>query len=222
MVRGIHGGSRRDVVAAYDRWADTYDVDRNRTRDLAASVLPASDVDPTGRRVLEIGCGTGRNTGWLAERARQVIASDLSPGMLRAARARAPHVELVRFDVCVPWPIAAASVDVVIAVLVLEHVEDLRPVFAEARRVLARDGEAFVCELHPLRQLAGRQPEFSPPDGGEPTRVPAFLHDASDYVNAGLRAALDLVEMREWRDPGASRHDRPRLLSLHFRTRRDT
>jgi ubiquinone/menaquinone biosynthesis C-methylase UbiE len=222
MVRGIHGGSRRDVVAAYDRWAATYDVDRNRTRDLAAAVLPASGLDPTGRRVLEIGCGTGRNTGWLAARARQVVAADFSPGMLRAARARAPHVQLVRFDVCVPWPIAAASVDVVIAVLVLEHVEDLAPVFAEARRVLARDGEAFVCELHPLRQLAGRQAEFSPPDGGEPTPVPAFLHDASDYVNAGLRAALDLVEMCEWRDPDSSRHDRPRLLSLHFRTRRDT
>jgi len=50
-----------EIVAAYDRWAAVYDVDANRTRDLAGTALRAAALELSGRRVLELGCGTGRN-----------------------------------------------------------------------------------------------------------------------------------------------------------------
>ena len=77
-----------DVAAAYDRWAGQYDDAPNATRDLDAAVVRRTPLRVDGRDVLELGCGTGKNTAWLAARARQVLALDFSPGMLAAARRR--------------------------------------------------------------------------------------------------------------------------------------
>ena len=212
---------KAQVAAAYNRWSKTYDTDPNRTRELAATVLRQLNLELSGRDVIEIGCGTGRNTEWLAERAGSVVAIDFSEGMLRQAKARvrSPHVRFVQHDIRAGWPQATATADLVIAMLVLEHIEQVQPIFAEAARVLREGGELFVCELHPTRQMYGRQAEFTDSETGECERIAAFLHDVSEYVNAGLRSGLELTHIGEWRDSNGSQSDLPRLLSLQFRLR---
>ena len=210
---------KTEIATAYDRWAKTYDTDLNRTRELAAAVLRQSNLRLAGRDVIEIGCGTGHNTEWLAERASSVLAMDFSEGMLRQAKARvrSAHVRFVQHDIRSAWPTADASADLVIAMLVLEHIEQVEPIFAEAVRALGSGGELFVCELHPMRQMSGRQAEFTSPETGECERISAFLHDVSEYVNAGLRSGLELMHMGEWRNSNDVRSDLPRVLSLQFR-----
>jgi len=210
---------KAEVAAAYDRWAETYDIDPNRTRELAATVLRQLNPELAGRNVTEIGCGTGHNTRWLVERASSVVALDFSEGMLRQAKARvhSPQVRFLKHDIRSAWPLADASTDLVIAMLVLEHVEEVEPVFAEAARTLRSEGELFVCELHPTRQMYGRQAEFTNRKTGECERIRAFPHDISEYVNSGLGAGLELTHMGEWRDSNGQRTDLPRLLSLKFR-----
>ena len=51
-----------EIAAAYNDWAETYDIYPNRTRDLAAEVLRQVDLNLEGRKIVEVGCGTGRNT----------------------------------------------------------------------------------------------------------------------------------------------------------------
>ncbi|XXX72318.1 class I SAM-dependent methyltransferase [Sorangium sp. So ce134] len=210
-----------EIAMAYDRWSATYDDDPNRTRELSAVVLRERGLALAGRDVIEIGCGTGRNTEWLVERAGSVLALDFSEGMLRQARARvgSPRVRFVQHDIRSPWPAADGSSDVVIAMLVLEHIEHVEAVFAEAARALRGGGELFLCELHPVRQMRGGQANFVNRETGEPERVPAFLHDVSEYVNAGLSSGYELVHLGEWRDAEALRNDPPRLLSVHLRLR---
>jgi malonyl-CoA O-methyltransferase len=209
-----------EVAGAYDRWAASYDADRNATRDLDAEVLRASPllVAVAGREVLELGCGTGKNTAWLAERAASVTALDFSEGMLARARTRvaAPHVRFVRHDVREPWPLPDARVDVVVGNLVLEHVEALGPVFAEAARVLRPGGRLFLCELHPYRQWRGGQARFTDAATGESVRVAAHVHAVSDYVNGGLAAGFALRALGEWLEAGAPEDAPPRLLSVLF------
>src|SRR2546425_11674919 len=93
------------VAAAYDQWAETYDTDPNRTRELAAQILKRADLPLANRDVVEIGCGTGYNTEWLAERARSVLALDFSEGMLRQAKARVsnPRGHFIQHDVRQRW-----------------------------------------------------------------------------------------------------------------------
>jgi len=206
------------VALAYDVWAASYDTDTNETRDLAANVLRLSPLPLAGARVIELGCGTGQNTAWLAERAQSLLGLDISPGMLQHARARvsSSHVRFSRHDITTAWPAAPGSADIVTAMLVLEHIEDLEPIFSEASRVLRPAGQLFFAELHPARQMLGKRARYVNPRTGELAHVPAFPHDVSDYVNAGVRAGLTLLELGEWRDPGAVYTDPPRILSARF------
>lgn len=210
--------SDSEIAAAYDDWAEIYDTNSNRTRDLAADVLRQSGLDFTGRDLVEVGCGTGRNTAWLAPQASSMIALDFSSEMLARARTHlsASRVQFIQHDIRNTWPVASASANLVVAMLVLEHVEHLTTFFAEAARVLRSSGELFVCELHPMRQLAGGQAQFSNPKTGARTLVTAFLHDISEYVNTPIAAGFRLEHLGEWRDEDAERNSAPRLLSLRL------
>jgi malonyl-CoA O-methyltransferase len=116
----------------------------------------------------------------------------------------------------VAWPIADGSVDVVTCNLVLEHVRALSPIYGEASRVLRAGGQLFVSELHPFRQLLGRQARFTDERSGETTLVPAFRHSMSEFANEGLASGLQLRAVGEWTESGAAIDAPPRLLTLCF------
>ena len=216
------GDAGAEIARAYDRWARTYDTDANTTRDLDAEVLRRSSLTIDGRDVLELGCGTGKNTGWLAARARRVIGMDFSPGMLEVARARVPldRVRLIQHDVRERWPVDDASVDVVVANLILEHLSNVAPIFAEAARVLRHGGVMYSCELHPFRQLRGGQAHFTDEWSGETVYAPAFQHTIAEYVNAAVASGLATSRLDEWTETDAASPVIPRLLSMQL-TRRD-
>lgn len=212
---------KSEIAAAYNEWAETYDTVENRTRDLAAEVLRKVDLNFQGRRVIEVGCGTGRNTEWLARPeagSTNIVAMDFSDAMLARARVRVNYsrVRFMQHDVRATWPLADDSADVVIVMLVLEHVEDLQPVFAEAARTLSTGGELFICELHPTRQLMGKQARFTNAKTGEHTRVTAFLHETADYLKAGESSGFELMDQSGWYDEDAPSDNPPRLFSLRF------
>ena len=205
-----------DVAQAYDRWSAIYDSDINPTRDLDAIVLRRAPLRLHGRHVLELGCGTGKNTLWLAGTAANVTALDFSAGMLARARERvtAHNVEFRVHDLRERLPLRDESVDVVVGNLVLEHIEHLAPIFEEATRVLTSGGQLYFCELHPYRQLRGGQAHFDDPVNGETIAVTAHRHSISEYVNAAIAAGLTLVSLGEWSDENAEPNSAPRLLSL--------
>jgi ubiquinone/menaquinone biosynthesis C-methylase UbiE len=216
--RAIASEPDERIASAYDRWAPQYDRDSNATRDLDGVALRQAALRLRRRDVLEIGCGTGKNTEWLAQEASSVTAMDFSEGMLARARARvrAPGLHFVVHDIRDAWPIAASSVDVVTCNLVLEHVRTLPPIFREAVRVLRAGGQLYISELHPFRQLLGGQARFTHESSGDVTLVPAFKHSVGEFVNAGLAAGLQLRALGEIAEGGASIDAPPRLLTLLF------
>ncbi len=209
----------KSVRAAYASWADSYDTNENRTRDLDALILRQHELDIAGRDVLEIGCGTGKNTAWLAEHAACVTGLDLSPEMLSKARNRvpSPNVTFIEHDIQHAWPVGDESVNAVVGNLVLEHVSNVQIVFHEAERVLRPNGTLFICELHPFRQRLGGQAQFTDEKSGDRLMVEAYAHDVSEYMNGGIEAGLKLVRVGEWWDDlDRSSGAPPRLLSVLF------
>ena len=208
--------ARTDVSTAYDRWASIYDADKNITRDLDALVMRRVPVQIENLDVLELGSGTGKNTEYLAAHAKRLIAMDVSAGMIARAHQRIPtsNVKFILHDVRDSWPVPPASVDAVVANLILEHVHDLAPVFFEASRVLRPGGQFFFCELHPYRQLAGGQANFIDPDTGETVHVAAHVHTVSEYVNGAVEAGFSVRSLGEWTEDGAGPDAPPRLFSL--------
>lgn len=203
------------ISDAYSQWAATYDTDRNLTRDLDQDVTRETLAQGRYRSILELGCGTGKNTALLAQLAAQVHALDFSEGMINQAKAKQPG-DNVRFsvaDLTQPWPSADQSADLIVCNLVLEHIAELPFIFAEAARTLAAGGRFFVCELHPFKQYLGSQANFQ--RGAASIAIPAFTHHISDFLTAAERAGLRLLSLREWwhaEDQQAS----PRLVSFMF------
>lgn len=203
------------VEQAYTEWSATYDTDVNRTRDLDAEATRQVLEGRHPRSVVELGCGTGKNTVFLAEIAERVLAMDFSEGMLARAREKvaSDRVIFAVADLTRRWPCEDRSADLIVGNLVLEHIEDLGFVFAEASRCLADGGELLVCELHPFRQYQGTQARFQ--RGQDTTPIPAFLHHVSDYADAAESAGLTLRRLNEWwhaDDAGQP----PRLISFLF------
>ena len=71
-----------DVQQGYNQWAEQYDTNQNKTRDLEAIALRNILEKINFNSCLEIGCGTGKNTEWLIAKAETVTAVDLSEEML--------------------------------------------------------------------------------------------------------------------------------------------
>jgi malonyl-CoA O-methyltransferase len=203
------------VADAYNAWSATYDSDRNLTRDLDERVARHELQNLRANSVLELGCGTGKNTKMLADISERVHSLDFSVGMIEKARRRvdAANIKFEVADITERWPVADQLFDLVVCNLVLEHLADLDFIFSEVRRVLVNGGRFFLCELHPFRQYQGTQARFQ--RGEQLTHITGFLHHITDFLHAAQTNELKLLKLDEWwheEDQGKP----PRLISFVF------
>ena len=133
-----------------------------------------------GRKVLDLGCGSGENMVVLASRGADVIGIDISPHLVELARQRlSPMGKSDRARVATAYAtgLPDESVDAVFAIAVLHHL-DLTVVREEIRRVLRKNGLFIFSEpirfsraLRTVRKLMPARDEVSsyehPLDRGE-------------------------------------------------------
>lgn len=204
-----------EIQDAYNQWSQTYDKDENRTRDLDQEVTRKRLGGLHFDSILEIGCGTGKNTSFFAQIGQHVRAVDFSQGMIARAREKvqAENVHFSMLDITRPWGFEKASFDLIVCNLVLEHIQNLDHVAAEAARVLRPHGSFFINELHPSRQYDGTKARFF--RSAEKIEVEAFVHHISDFLKAAEKSGLSLVRLEEyWHEEDQNKP--PRLLSLFF------
>jgi len=203
------------IQKAYNEWSQTYDTDRNLTRDLDLRVMQETLADRHFNSILEIGCGTGKNTTFLAQIGAYVHALDFSEGMIEKAREKvqAGNVKFSVADLTQKWPCENAAYDLIVCNLVLEHIADLSFIFSQASRVLAGGGRFLINELHPFRQYEGKKAVFQ---GGEGvTEIPAFIHHISEFLNSASTSSLTLVKLNEWWHE-EDKSKPPRIISFIF------
>jgi malonyl-CoA O-methyltransferase len=203
------------IQEAYTDWSLTYDSDRNLTRDLDETVVRQELAGARHKSILEIGCGTGKNTSLLAEISEHVLALDFSAGMIEKAKSKVnqSNVTFKLADITQAWPCDDRAFDLISCNLVLEHIEDVSFIFSEAARVLRNSGRMFVCELHPLRQYQGTRARFERAENTQ--HIDAFVHHVTDFTKAAEANGLFVLRLKEWwhaRDEGKP----PRLISFLF------
>lgn len=207
------------VQKAYDQWSATYDEVENKTRDLEKTACETVLSGIAFDTVIELGGGTGKNTSWLAERAKHVLSVDLSAEMQDVAKEKvtASNVQFNLADVNQKWSFGLLNADLITCSLILEHVEDLSSIFVQAKDHLESGAHLYVCELHPFKQYSGSKARFETEEGVHV--LDCFVHNVTDYTNAAIQNDFSVEQIHEWFDDN-DRTQIPRLISFLFRRNR--
>ena len=170
----------RAVRSMFDAIAPRYDLVNRimtfrmdvgwRRRAVRSLALSPGDV------VLDLACGTGDLCDDVAAAGYRPVGFDLSAGMLRHARTRAP---LAQADV-LRLPVSSASVDGAVCGFALRNFVELPLFFAELSRVLRPGGRIALLDVaQPTNPVlrAGHSVYF----GHVVPRIGALLSDAAAY-----------------------------------------
>lgn len=196
--------------------------------------------------LVDLGCGDGQVARVAASTGvRRVVGIDPARAQVGVARTRAGGPRYVQGG-ATAVPVATASVDAVVACLVIEHVADLDAALGEVARILRPGGRFLFLLNHPLLQTPGSgwidDQVLDPPE--QYWRVGPYLDEAvtteqvergvfiefhhrplSRYLNTARRSGLALEHMEEPPPPPgflaraeeyAAASSIPRLLFLRF------
>ena len=127
--------------------------------------LPLVAERAGGQPILELGCGSGRDTETLAGAGLAVVGIELSDEAIEAARARAPSAQFHGQDIREPFPLPAGACGVVLASLCLHYFDWPETVeLVERIRRQLRPGGVLLCRLnstHDFQHGARRDPELA-------------------------------------------------------------
>ena len=142
-------------VRGFDLWADGYDSSVSMSedeniypfagyRDVLARVFALAQPGP-GRRVLDIGFGTGTLTTALYARGCEIWGVDFSPRMLALAQEKMPgaHLFCADFAQALPEEVRAQRFDAIVCTYALHHLTDAQKA-------------AFLPSLLPLLKTGGQ------------------------------------------------------------------
>lgn len=205
-----------DNQQAYDQWASSYNDVINLTRDAELKAKKEILKSLNYSKVLELGCGTGKNTQWLLQTAESITAVDFSANMLLKAseRIKSEKVNFIQADINKPWNFLKHKVDLITCSLVLEHIEHLQPVFEKAGKALQAGGYFYIGELHPFKQYAGSKARFE--HKAQTIVLDCYTHPLSEFISLALANNFSLIHIHEWPDQDGEK-DIPRILTLVFK-----
>ncbi len=148
-----------------------------------------------GRDVLEIGCGTGQITGWLADTVKpgRVVAADFSPAMLEQARKRGLDADFMLMDICREEPVTR-QFDRVLCFHSFPHFRDQKAALRQIARLLKPGGQLLVVHLVGSRQLNAFHHHLGGPVGHD------HLPPASAWAGLVLPAGLRIAEAVDQED----------------------
>ncbi|MGD9409857.1 MAG: malonyl-ACP O-methyltransferase BioC [Thiohalocapsa sp.] len=200
---------------AFDAAADTYDAVAVLQREIGNRMLERLDyIRLAPKRVLDLGCGTGKALDALARRYRraELIALDFAPGMLARARRRGHWLNRPRV-ICADAeqvPLADDSVDLIFSNATLQWVNDLDASFRELLRVLRPGGLLLFSTFGPdtLRELRAA---WAAADQGEHVSPFLDMHDIGDAL-VRARFADPVMDVERMTLTYATLHDLMRDL----------
>lgn len=204
------------IQEAYNQWSEFYDFNENKTRDLEAFALRRLLSGFKCSKILELGCGTGKNTEWLVNRSEMLVAVDFSENMLVKAKEKSSlkKVNFIQADIKQSWNFTHETFNLITVSLVLEHIENLEHIFQQVYEKLEPNGFFYIGELHPFKQYLGSKARFDSKNGLQV--LECFTHHISEFITIALQNNFSVYHIEEFFDAENLNRD-PRILSILFK-----
>ncbi len=187
---------RIDAREGYDLWSETYDETPNPVVAMDARHTLQLLAPGGEERILDAGCGTGRNLKALLLAGSRPVGVDFSGGMLQAAHSKCPEIPLAVVDLQT-LPFMDECFDAVLCALVGEHLKELSTVCGEFHRVLRCGGRLVFSVYHPEMAAAGIEANFE--WSGVTFRLGACPYSLGDYINVLEEAGFAGLAWYEFR-----------------------
>ncbi|KAL8790688.1 MAG: hypothetical protein Q9213_000536 [Squamulea squamosa] len=203
------------TVEAYDQWAATYDTDGNFLQALDSimmdEIMPYFlSVLPSGPKLVELGCGTGRNTVrlqsvlgatvWGLDNSRSML--EIAMRRCRSTRESLPDTYKAEFqefavrdilsfeETASTWD-AMKDADAIVSTLVLEHIP-LEQFFMVCSKLVRTGGHVIITNMH-ADMGAISQAGFVDPATGTKVRPLSYAHTVKELVTCASEWGFTLV-----------------------------
>lgn len=207
----------KPTVEAYNQWAATYDTDGNFLQALDSMMIPqmlpvVTDQLPSSPKLVDLGCGTGRNTSALLSiPGVMILGLDNSSEMLNIARDRchqkreslpknnrAATLSFEVWDIQVlqdeknEVPLPAQHTDAVFSTLVIEHIP-LDIFFKACSMMLKSGGLLLLTNMHSDMGDKGSQAGFTDQATGQKIRPVSYIHTVFEVVRKAREWGFDVI-----------------------------
>jgi hypothetical protein len=204
------------IEEAYNVWANQYDSNLNRTRDMEATVLRILLTTlPSGLNRLEIGGGTGKNTVWLSEKLLNLISVNFMSKCWQSRKQKYLLSMSLFIEQISHYLGPLRWKRLLTFSLVLEHIESLDFIFGQLTTKVKEGGVVYIGELHPFKQYTGYRARLESKPGVTQV-LTYFVHHVSDFTEIGTRHWFNVVRVTEHFDDN-NRDQIPRILGLLLR-----
>ena len=158
---------------------------------------------PSGARVLDVGCGRGRNILYLSQVGLAVCGCDLSPVALQVARQRmqkanATAIFQVADSINLPFPDGLFEAAICVHVLPYQLKADIVQSIRELRRILKPGGRLYLDLLDCDDAEYGCGPELEEHTFGDPDGTPVHFSTRQEVDELLLGFDRDRVARLEW------------------------
>jgi len=143
------------AAEGYQLWADTWDSTPSPIVAVEERVLRSWIAALRPRRVVDVGCGTGRWTARLG-----AIGIDASPAMLSVAAGKPGLRGRLAVADAAALPLATGCCDMALCALTLGHVRDRAAAMGELARIVEPGGTLLLTDFHPAAAAQGWRRTF--------------------------------------------------------------
>lgn len=140
------------IKEAYKHWASRYEQDLPYLFESESEKVIPLLGNVKNKKILDLGCGTGRYSIPLAKKGAIVTAVDFSKEMLAVAKKNAKNVKInfKQFDLKKGFP--KGNYDIILCMLVLGHFKNIKPIIKNISKSLKAGGICIISTFHPQKE----------------------------------------------------------------------
>jgi ubiquinone/menaquinone biosynthesis C-methylase UbiE len=198
----------KDSIEAYNLWAENYDTQSgNLMMDMDSAIFSQllSEVNIAGKRLADIGCGTGRYwPHFFRQKPADISGFDVSPGMLNRLQLKYPSACVYQIKDNLFVDIPDRSYDVIVSTLTVAHIENIDEALQAWCRMLKTKGDIIITDFHPNALAFGGKRTFK--HNNTNIAVKNFVHYVSDLEDILKRHGLTIVHKIEQEVDEAVKH----------------